>query len=146
MLTFYAKGLLAAIAAGIVAGLLTAAASGAVESGWVAAAVLVVFAAVLAVGLLQRQRVTYTITNRRLTIETGLLARDVRETRLEQIQNVRASQSPLERLAGIGTVTFDTAGGASFEFSFSGVAEPRQLVRTVDQALHERSPARSAER
>jgi uncharacterized membrane protein YdbT with pleckstrin-like domain len=139
MLPFHLKGLLAAIGLGVLAGLVSAAATGAVETGWVVAAVLVVFLAVLGRGLLSRQRITYTITSRRLTIETGLVARDVHETRLEQIQNVRASQSPLERLAGVGTVAFDTAGGAAYDFAFAGVADPRQLVRTVDQALHERA-------
>lgn len=137
-LPFYLKGLLAAIAAGIVAGLVSSATSGAVESGWVVAAVLVVFIAVLGSGLVSTQRTTYTITNRRLTIETGFVARDLRETRLEHVQNVRARQSSLERLAGVGTVGFDTAGGAGFDFAFSGIAEPRRLVRTIDQALHER--------
>lgn len=138
-LPFYVKGLLAAIVVGILAGLVSGAASGAVESGWVAAAVLVVFALVLGTGLLSQQRITYTITNRRLTIETGLLARDVHEARLEQIQNVRARQSPLQRLTGVGTVAFDTAGSAGFDFAFVGIDEPRRLVRTVDQVLHERA-------
>ena len=139
MLAFYVKGLLGAIVTGVLAGLASAAATGQVQSGWVVAAVLVVFVAVLGSGLLSRQRVTYTITSRRLTIETGLVACDVHETRLEQIQNVRATQSLLERLAGVGTVAFDTAGGASFDFAFAGVADPRLLVRTVDRALHERA-------
>jgi uncharacterized membrane protein YdbT with pleckstrin-like domain len=141
ILPFYVKGLLAAIAAGVVAGLISAAASRAVESGWVVVAVLVVFAVVLGTGLIRRGRITYTITNRRLTIETGLVARDVHETRLEQIQNVRARQSPFERLAGIGTVAFDTAGSAGFDFAFAGIDDPRRLVRTVDQVLHERAVA-----
>lgn len=135
----YVKGLLGAIAAGVAAGLVSAGASGAVESGWVVAAVVVVFALVLGAGLVNCLRITYTITNRRLTIETGLLARDVHETRLEQIQNVRARQSPVERLAGVGTVAFDTAGSAGFDFAFVGIEDPRALVRTVDQALHERA-------
>ena len=138
MLRFHAKGLLGAIAAGVAAGLLSALASGHVMAGWVAAAVVVVFVAVLGAGTINRQRITYTITSRRLAVETGLLARDVHETRLEQIQNVKSTQSLFDRLVGVGTVAFDTAGGAAFEFSFAGVADPRRLVRTVDEVLHER--------
>jgi len=138
MIAFHLKGLLAAVAAGVAAGLASAAASGAVQTGWVIAAVLVVFVVVLGRGLLIRRRVTYVITSRRLTIETGLIARAVHETRLEQIQYVTARQSPLERVLGVGTVAFDTAGGAAFQFSFSGVSDPAWIVRTVDHALHER--------
>jgi uncharacterized membrane protein YdbT with pleckstrin-like domain len=142
MIAFHIKGLLAAIAAGIVAGLVGAATSGSVQAGWVVLAVFLVFLLMLGGGLLHRRRTTYTITSRRLTIETGLVARAVHETRLEQIQNVSARQSPLERLLGVGTVGFDTAGGAAFDFSFAGVADPHGIVRAVDHALHERALGR----
>lgn len=139
MLSFHARGLLAAILVGVVAGLASAAPSGAVETGWVIAAVVAVFAVVIGAGAVRRARTTYTITSRRLTIETGLMARDIHETRLEQIQNVNCRQTLLERVLDVGTVTFDTAGGAAFDFSFNGVDEPRRIVRTVDHALGERT-------
>lgn len=139
MLAFHVRGLLAAILAGVVAGLASAGASGTVRAGWVIAAVLVVFALVIGTGALRRARTTYTITSRRLTIETGLMAREVHETRLEQIQNVNCRQTTMERLLDVGTVSFDTAGGAAFDFSFGGIDEPHRIVRTVDHALHERA-------
>jgi uncharacterized membrane protein YdbT with pleckstrin-like domain len=138
MLVFHAKGVLAAIGAGSVAGVISAAAGGRVSSLWVAVAVLAVFGYAIASGLVRRRRVTYTITSQRLTIQTGLVARELRETRLERIQNVNFRQSMLERLLGVGTVEFDTAGGAGYDFSFRGVAGPRGIVRTVDRALRAR--------
>jgi len=48
------------------------------------------------------------------------------------------AQRLIERALGVGTVDFDTAGSAAFDFSFVGVAEPRRLVRTVDRALRAR--------
>jgi uncharacterized membrane protein YdbT with pleckstrin-like domain len=122
-----------------VAGLASAAASRAVQAGWVIAAVLVVFVAVFGAGALRRARTTYTITSRRLTVEIGVMARDVHETRLEHIQNVNCHQTPLERLLDVGTVSFDTAGGAGFDFSFIGIDEPHRIVRAIDHALHERA-------
>jgi uncharacterized membrane protein YdbT with pleckstrin-like domain len=53
------------------------------------------------------------------------------------VQNVNARQSVLERLLGVGTVDFDTAGGVGYDFTFHGVANPREIVRTVDRALRE---------
>jgi uncharacterized membrane protein YdbT with pleckstrin-like domain len=139
MLPFHLKGLLAAIAAGVVAGLITAAASGRMLVGWVILSVLAVFVYALASGALQRRRVTYTITSQRLTIQTGLVSRELHETRLERVQNVNSRQSLLERLLHVGTVDFDTAGGSAFDFSFRGVAHPHAIVRTVDRALRERA-------
>jgi len=137
MLAFHFKGVLAAILAGAVAGLATASASGHVQDGWVVAGVLVVFIVVILVGLIRRLATTYTITNRRLTIDVGLLSRDLHQTRLERVQNVNTRQSLLERLLRIGSVDFDTAGESGFDFTFAGVSDPHGIVRTVDRALHE---------
>jgi uncharacterized membrane protein YdbT with pleckstrin-like domain len=59
------------------------------------------------------------------------------ETRLERVQNVGSSQSLLERMLRVGTVDFDTAAEAGFDFKFVGVAGPQNIVRTVDRAIHE---------
>ena len=137
MLAFYVRGLLTAVVAGAIAGVVTRIANGGVRAGWVSAAVLVVFLIVLLWGLVRRISTTYTITNRRLTIRSGLLSREMHETRLERVQNVNSRQRLLERLLRVGTVDFDTAGGAAYDFKFRGVDDPARIVRTVDRALHE---------
>jgi uncharacterized membrane protein YdbT with pleckstrin-like domain len=137
MLAFYVRGLFVAIIAGVIAGLVTRAAQGSVEIGWVAAAVLVVFVVVLVWGLIRRIATTYTITNRRLTIRSGLLSREMHECRLERVQNVNSRQRVLERMLGIGTVDFDTAASAAYDFTFRGVEDPGRIVRTVNAALED---------
>jgi len=137
MLAFYLRGLIVAVLAGVIAGLVTSVANHHVETGWVGVAVAVIFVVVLLWGLIRRVTTTYTITNRRLTITSGLLSREMHETRLERVQNVNSRQRLLERCVGVGTVDFDTAGGAAYDFRFRGVDDPRQIVRTVDRALHD---------
>jgi uncharacterized membrane protein YdbT with pleckstrin-like domain len=137
MIAFYIKGLVGAVIAGAIAGIVSRIASNSVSVPLVVAVVLVVFVAVLVTGFVGRIATTYTITNRRLTIETGLLSRDLHETRLERVQNVNSRQSLLERMLRVGKVDFDTAGSAEFDFAFRGVGNPREIVRTVDRALHE---------
>jgi uncharacterized membrane protein YdbT with pleckstrin-like domain len=141
---FYAKGLIAALVAGVIAGVVTRIADHHVEVGWVVIAVVVVFLVLAAVGQIRRLQTRYSITNQRLTIEIGLLSRDLHQTRLERIQNVNSRQSMFERLLRIGTVDFDTAGESEFDFSFRGVAEPRAIVTTVDRALHQLRDDRGA--
>jgi uncharacterized membrane protein YdbT with pleckstrin-like domain len=133
---FYAKGLVAALLAGVIAGVATRIAANHVQVGWVIVAVVVVFLVLVLIGQIRRIQTTYSITNQRLTIQTGILSRDVHQTRLERIQNVNSSQSLFERLLRIGTVEFDTAGETQFDFAFRGVGNPNQIVRTVDGALH----------
>jgi uncharacterized membrane protein YdbT with pleckstrin-like domain len=133
---FYTKGLVLALLAGVIAGVVTRIAGNHVQVGWVAVAVVVVFLVLVLIGQIRRIGTTYSITNQRLTIQTGILSRDVHQTRLERIQNVNSSQSLFERLLRIGTVEFDTAGESQFDFAFRGVGHPGQIVRTVDRALH----------
>jgi uncharacterized membrane protein YdbT with pleckstrin-like domain len=137
MFGLYFKGVLGAVFAGAVAGLITAIVSGHVDAAVIALAVLVVFALVALVAFVRRVTTTYTVTDQRLTIETGLLVRDVHHTRLVRIQNVSSHQTVFERMLGVGTIDFDTAGEQGFNFSFEGVAQPREIVHTVDLALRE---------
>jgi uncharacterized membrane protein YdbT with pleckstrin-like domain len=137
MLAFYVRGLLVAVVAGVIVGIVTRLTGRSVDVPWVSAAVLVVFVVVLAWGLIRRIATTYTITNRRLTIRSGLLSRELHECRLERVQNVNTRQRLLERMLGIGTVDFDTAAGAAYDFSFRGVEDPGGIVRTVNAALED---------
>jgi uncharacterized membrane protein YdbT with pleckstrin-like domain len=137
MLRFYVSGSLASLIAGVIGGLASALLVGHVELGWVIAGVLIVFALALSTGRLRRQRTTYSITSRRLTIETGLFSRELHQTRLERVQNVNARQSILQRLLRVGSVDFDTAADVEMDFTFAGVGDPRYIVRLVDHALHE---------
>ncbi len=142
ILGFYVKGVVLAVLAGALAGIITRTGSRTVGVGWVAAVVLIVFVVVLVVGTLKRRQTTYTITNRRLTIDTGILSHELHETRLERVQNVNSRQSVLERILMVGTVDFDTAGSAEYDFEFRGVASPHEIVRTVGRALRETHPSR----
>jgi uncharacterized membrane protein YdbT with pleckstrin-like domain len=137
MVELQLKGLLAMVVAGVIAGLATALADkhGEVHVGWVIVAVVVTLAVFALIGLIRRKSTTYTVSNQRLTIQRGLLSRDLHETRLQRVQNVNVRQSLLERLLRIGTVTFDTAGEAGFDFAFRGVADPRTIVHTVHEAV-----------
>jgi uncharacterized membrane protein YdbT with pleckstrin-like domain len=134
---FHVKGVLAAVLIGSVAGVISAVVDGRVQAAWVVIAVLIVFAVNLGIGVVRRRQTTYTVTTERLTIERGLMARDLHETRLERVQHVNLRQSLLDRALAVGRIDFDTAG-AAYGFSFVGVAEPKRLARTVDRALRER--------
>lgn len=135
---FHVKGVLAAVLIGSIAGVISAVLDGRVQAAWVVIAVLIVFVVNLGIGVARRRQTTYTVTTERLTIERGLMARDLHETRLERVQNVNLRQSLLDRALAVGRIDFDTAPGAAYGFSFVGVAEPKRLARTVDRALRER--------
>ena len=134
ILGFYLKGIAIAAVLGVIAKLVGA------SSGTVFLIVLVLVALTVLIGFVKRVATTYTITDRRLNIKRGIVSREVQETRLERVQNVNYSQSPLERLLQVGDVDFDTAAGDDFNFIFIGVANPPDVVEQVDRATHAISP------
>lgn len=99
------------------------------------AAALVVLT--LLVGFLRRVSTKYLITTQRLRISRGIVRRQVQETRLERVQNVNYNQSVLDRMLGVGTVDFDTAGTDDSEFRFEWVNGPERVVRAVDHAIEQ---------
>ena len=134
---FWLLGLLTAVAAGVIAGL--------IEDRDLGILVGVgVFVLLLIVGWIKRMATDYTVTTERLHIRKGIVARHVQETRLERVQNVNTSQNVLERVLQIGTVDFDTAGTDDYQFQFSGVAQPEKVVAAVDRAHRTISQAQSA--
>jgi uncharacterized membrane protein YdbT with pleckstrin-like domain len=131
ILGFYLKGILIAALAGVVFRLFDA------GTGTVFLVVVAIVAVTVLVGFLKRVSTTYTITDRRLNIRRGIVSREVQETRLERVQNVNYQQGVLDRLVGVGTVDFDTAGTDDSEFRFDWVNDPEGVVRTVDHAVEE---------
>src|SRR5205823_9412875 len=114
---------------------------GSVGLGILIAAVLFVVAVL--VGFIKRIATTYSITNQRLRIRRGIIARNVQETRVDRIQNVNTDQGVIDRILQVGTVDFDTAGTDDSDFAFAGVGQPEKVSKKVEQALHEASVAQA---
>jgi uncharacterized membrane protein YdbT with pleckstrin-like domain len=130
ILAFYIKGLLIIAVAAVIAEL----ASG---TGAAAGSGLLVLVIVLVGGYVKRLFTTYTITDHRLHIRRGIIARSEQQTLVNRVQNVNTHQSVLQRMLGIGTVDFDTAAGDDYDFQFAGVARPHDVVDAVHRAQRE---------
>ena len=128
ILGFYIKGLLVALGAAVLAGLINVGIGLAIVTFAVIAAITIVL------GFVKRVATVYTITDRRLNIKRGIIARKVQETRLQRVQNVNYTQGVYERLMQIGDVDFDTAGTDDSNFVFEGVAQPEEVVQQVEHA------------
>jgi uncharacterized membrane protein YdbT with pleckstrin-like domain len=140
IISFYVKGLLMVLVVAFLVGLGTRIADGEANTGLVVLVAVAGVAIVVLAGFIKRITTHYTITNRRLHIKRGIIARDIQETRLERVQNVNYNQGPLERLLQVGDVDFDTAAGDDYNFVFVGVADPAEVVERVDRATHSTSP------
>ena len=126
-IAFYLKGLLIAVAVGVIVWFAVSNAAG-------VGAFVGVFAITVVVGFIRRFFVVYTITNQRLRIQRGIVARRVQQTQIERVQNVNTSQGVIQRILQVGTVDFDTAGSGDSDFAFVGVNNPEDVVAAVDKA------------
>ena len=139
-MAFYVKGILIAAVIGVVVGLIE-------SNGAGVAVALAVFAVVVVVGFVRRWTTRYIVTNRRLHIKRGIIARHTQEAKLARVQNINTRQSVIERLLQVGTVDFDTAGSGESEanFAFIGVNDPLEMAHKIEVAQQHDPASRSAE-
>ena len=127
---FYAIGIGIAVAVIVVLGFL------ADEMGTAIAIGVIIAGLTLLIGWARRIGTRYLLTTQRLRIARGIVRKNVQETRLERVQNVNYKQGVLDRIFGVGTVDFDTAGTDDSEFRFEWINAPESVVRAVDEATH----------
>ena len=130
LMTFYVLGIGLAVLVIVVLGFL------ADEMGLAVAIGAVIAGLTLLIGFLRRVGTKYLLTTQRLRISRGIVRKNVQETRLDRVQNVNYSQGVLDRMLGVGTVDFDTAGSDDSEFRFEWINSPETVVRAVDEATH----------
>jgi uncharacterized membrane protein YdbT with pleckstrin-like domain len=137
LMSFYLLGIGVAVLVVVILGLLA--------DSWGSATGIaaVIVGLTLVIGYLRRIATKYLITTQRLRISRGIVSKKVQETRLERVQNVNYQQGVIDRVLGVGTVDFDTAGTDDSEFRFAWVNDPEQVVRAVDQAVEEARAAAS---
>jgi uncharacterized membrane protein YdbT with pleckstrin-like domain len=131
LMTFYAIGIGVAVAVVVILGFV------ADNMGTAIVIAAVIAGLTLVIGYARRIGTKYLITTQRLRITRGIVRKNVQETRLERVQNVNYQQGVLDRMLGVGTVDFDTAGTDDSEFRFEWVNGPEDVVRAVDRAGEE---------
>ncbi|MFQ5424892.1 MAG: PH domain-containing protein [Phycisphaerae bacterium] len=75
----------------------------------------------------------YVLTNRRIMRLRGVYTVELFECPLGKIQNTVLTMAPWERMARIGTITFQTAGGGSA--SWHMIARPLEVHQRVRDAI-----------
>lgn len=87
----------------------------------------------------------YGVTNKRVIMKVGWIARDAFDTFVARIEGIKVWQSVLGRILGYGTITVIGTGGTSD--SFLNVRDPLQFRRMVqeqiDQSLQDSSSDKS---
>jgi len=106
-----------------------------VNTAMVVQGALVLSAARLGIALLQWASRLYVLTNRRVMRLMGMVNIDLFECPLTKLQNTNLSLMWYERLTGLGTISFATAGTAGFEASWRTVNQPLELHEQIRTAI-----------
>jgi len=78
----------------------------------------------------------YVLTDRRLIRKKGVLRVAVFEAALSRIQHTSVFRSMRERLTGVGTIGFATAGSDTYEAFWAMIARPYAVHKTVVEAIN----------
>jgi len=77
----------------------------------------------------------YVLTDRRVICQRGVLNIQVFECRLDRVQNTFIQRTVLQRILGIGTVFFATAGTGAVEAMWQHIRRPAEVHREIDAAI-----------
>lgn len=84
---------------------------------------------------LKRNMVRYTLTDSKIEIDYGLIARTTRNILLAKIQDVTVSASIFQRLLGFGDVVVDNASEVGGTTVLHNINNPRQYADLILRAL-----------
>lgn len=96
-------------------------------------------------GSLRRRFTKIRISEDKLRYETGVLSRSTRTIQLSKIQDVCVDQTLWQRLMGIGTLSFETAGETS-RLAVANIDDPQAVADHIIDVAHAQQPKRKGER
>jgi len=100
---------------------------------------LVIRTVVLSVSVMRLRNTRYRLTNQRLVVEQGILSRTLAEIDLRTVDDSGFSQSPLERLQGIGTVWIVASDRTTPRLVLRGIPDPRALRELIRENAYRMS-------
>lgn len=95
---------------------------------WIALPIALALLLIPAYHHLKRNTVQYTLTNHKLEIDEGFIARTTRNLPLRNIQDVTVSSTIMQRLLGYGNVVIDNASEIGGETVLRNIHNPRQYA------------------
>lgn len=80
----------------------------------------------------QSLRKTLSVTNERIMLRIGIVARDIREIYHADVRWVHLKQGVLGRLFGVGAIEVASAGTSDVEIAIAGIPNPAKAKRIID--------------
>jgi uncharacterized membrane protein YdbT with pleckstrin-like domain len=97
--------------------------------------------ALFALIALDRYGTHYSIARDRIQARNGIISKNERSVRLENIRDLWLDQGVIQRLLGVGSIGFSTAGQGGSEVVFKGILKPRVLKERIEDHLFRKASA-----
>lgn len=95
---------------------------------WIALPIALAMLLIPAFYHVKRNMIEYTLTNHKIEIDEGFIARTTRNLPLRNIQDVTVSSSIFQRLLGYGNVVIDNASELGGSTTMRNIQNPRQYA------------------
>ena len=108
--------------------------------GWIAAAVLgAIQLLAFFIAWIKLRSTQYTVTNQRVLIEQGIFSKTVDEIDLRYVDDSSFTQSLLDRLLGIGSVTLVSSDKTTPRFMLRSIRDPRGVREKIRAEAYQAS-------
>jgi uncharacterized membrane protein YdbT with pleckstrin-like domain len=115
-------------------------ASGMIKFGWVATAILVTIQLiVLITAWIQLRSTMYRVTNQRVVVEQGVLSKTVDEIDLRYVDDSAFTQTLVDRVLGIGSVTLISTDKSSPRYVLRSIKDPRGVREVIRAQAYQSS-------
>ena len=102
-----------------------------------ALAVIVLFGVALLLDVwFKTHFIRYRITNRRIVVTKGLIAKDQNEIWIKDMRGATLVQNAWQRILDIGDISIGTAATAEAEIRLVGIPRPQAVVNKINQLRH----------
>jgi len=115
-------------------------AAGMIRFGWFATAILIVIQSVaLLVAWVRLRSTMYRVTNQRVLVEQGIFSKTVDEIDLRYVDDSTFTQSLVERILGIGSVTLISSDKSSPRYVLRSIRDPRGVREMIRAEAYQTS-------
>lgn len=115
-------------------------AAGMIRFGWFATAILVVIQSIaLLVAWIRLRSTMYRVTNQRIQVEQGIFSKTVDEIDLRYVDDSTFTQSLVERILGIGSVTLISSDKSSPRYVLRSIRDPRGVREMIRAEAYQTS-------
>ena len=76
---------------------------------------------------------TLSVTNERITLRKGILAKHTSEVYHTDVRNVQVSQGIVQRIFSVGYIGISSAGQSGVEIGVNGIPNPQKVKTLIDQ-------------